>query len=327
VKVLVTGGNGFIGSRLAAALVARGDTVRVLHRANSRLVALEGLPVTHCIGDVLEADSVARAVAGCTLVFHVAAISSYWREGRELVYRVNVDGTRNVMDACLAAGVARVVHTSSVAAIGLPAEGTLGTEDMSFDAFSATWPYADSKRLAEQEVNRAVARGLSAVVVNPAVVIGAGDHNLISGSMIVALARHSLPAVPPGGICFADVDAIVEGHLRAAEIGRTGERYILGGENLTFHQTVAIIARVVGRQRPRWTLPARLLRPTAAAVDAYNRLSSRPPIVNGQQILLSGRHLYYDTSKALRELDYPLLPIAGAIEKAYCWYREHGYLS
>ncbi|HEY3228882.1 MAG TPA: NAD-dependent epimerase/dehydratase family protein, partial [Roseiflexaceae bacterium] len=227
-KVLVTGGTGFLGANLVAALLERGDAVRVLRRANSSLIALDGLPVEHVIGDILEPDAVARAVAGCDLVFHVAALASYWRARRDQVYRVNVEGTRIVMDACSRAGVPRVVHTSSVAAVGIPPPGTVGDETTPFDALSATFAYADSKHRAEAEVQNAVARGLDVVIVNPASVFGAGDHYLNTGRIVIEYGRGRIPVVPPGGMCVVDVDAVVRGHLLAAERGRAGERYILG---------------------------------------------------------------------------------------------------
>jgi dihydroflavonol-4-reductase len=327
VRVLVTGGSGFVGSRLAAALVGRGDAVRVLHRVNSSLAALQGLPVEHVVGDILDPAAVARATVSCDLVFHVAAISSYWRARRQQIYQVNVDGTRTVMEACLRARVGRVVHTSSVAAVGLVPDGTTANEQTSFDPASAAWPYADSKHLAETEVYRATDRGLQAVIVNPAVVIGAGDHYLVSSSMVLELARHRIPAVPPGGVCVADVDAVVQGHIAAAKRGRVGERYILGGENLSYRQVAAIITSVAGRPAPRRTIPRWLLPPAAVAVETYNRIGQRPPIVSGQQIRFSALNLFFDSSKAVRELSYPLLPFQGAAEKAYGWYREHGYLA
>jgi len=275
----------------------------------------------------LEPEAVARAVAGCDLVFHVAAISSYWRAQREQVYRVNVEGTRVVMEACLRAGVPRVVHTSSLAAVGIPPDGALATEETPFDALSATFAYADSKHRAEAEVQKAVACGLQAVIVNPAVVIGAGDHYLISSSMIVEFARGRMIAVPPGGMAVADVDAIVQGHLAAAARGRVGQRYILGGENLTHRQVGHILAEVTGRPAPRLVLPRRLLGPAAAIVDLFNRINPRPPIVSGEQIRLGAVNFFCDSSKAVRELDYPLMPFRGAAEKAYRWYKEHGYLT
>jgi dihydroflavonol-4-reductase len=327
VKALVTGSSGFIGSRLAAALVGQGAEVRALHRAGSRLDALDGLPVRHFIGDVLDVDGLRRAMAGCDVVFHVAAVASYWRATADEVYRVNVDGTRHVLAACRDAGVGRLVYTSSVAAVGIPPEGTIANEEHAFDAFSAHWPYSDSKRLAEDEVRRAVAAGQWAVIVNPAVVMGAGDHYLISGSMIVESARRQIPFCPPGGLCLADVDAVVQGHLRAAALGRPGERYILGGENLTFCEMLTVISQVTGRRPPRLTIPPWTIAPIANAVEAYNRVSGRTPLLNGVQVRLSRRHLYYDSSKAVRQLAYPIMPFAAAAEKAYRWYGEHGFLN
>ncbi len=324
-NILVTGATGFIGSQLTHALVGQGNHVRVLRRANSKTLMLDGLPVEHVFGDILQAEAVDQAVAGCDLVFHVAGLSSYWRAQRDQIYRVNVEGTRVVMDACLRAGVPRVVHTSSVAAIGVRRDAP-ADENTPFDAFSATWAYADSKHRAELEVHRAVERGLNAVIVNPAAVIGPGDHYLISSSMVVEFARRPIPAVPRGGVCLADVDAVVQGHLRAAERGRTGERYILGGENLTNLEVAATICDIAGRRPPRWTIPGWMLGPAALAVDAINRISPRPPIVSGEQLRLDAYNVFYDCSKAVRDLDYPLLPFRGAAERAYRWYQEHGYL-
>jgi dihydroflavonol-4-reductase len=325
-KVLVTGGTGFLGANLAAALVARGDDVRVLRRAGSSLVALGGLPVEHAIGDIADPDAVARAVAGRELVFHAAAIASYWRSRRGEIYRANVEGTRIVMAACLAAGVARVVHTSSVAAVGVPPRGAVADEATPFDAFSATLAYADSKHHAEAEVRSAVARGLDTVIVNPASVFGAGDHYLNTGRIVIEYGRGRLPVVPPGGMCVVDVDAVVQGHLLAAARARAGERYILGGENLSHRQIAATIAQVAGVRAPRLVVPRALLGPAAVAVDVFNRVSPWPPLINGEQVRLSGIDFYFDSNKAVRELGYPLLPFRGAIEKSYRWYQAHGYL-
>ncbi len=325
-KALVTGATGFVGGQLAAELTRRGQTVRVLRRESSSLAGLAGLDVEEVVGDILDPDAVARAVAGCDVVYHVAAVSSYWRARAAQVYQVNGGGTRIVVDACLRAGVQRLVHTSSVAAIGLPHDGRLADEETPFDPQMAQFAYGHSKHLAEQEVQRGVAQGLPAVIVNPAVVIGPGDHYMISGSIIVELARRALPAVPPGGVCMADVDAVVAGHIAAAERGRVGERYILGGENLTYREIAAIVAQIVGRQAPRLTLPRWSLLAAAAAVGVYNRLSTRPPVVSSDQIRLSVYNAFFSSEKARRELDYPILPFRAAATRAYRWYAEHGYL-
>jgi dihydroflavonol-4-reductase len=325
-KVLVTGGTGFLGANLAAALVARGDQVRVLRRASSSLLALEGLPIEHAIGDITQPDIVERAVEGCDLVFHAAAIAAYWRAKPGWIYHVNVEGTRLVMQACLRAGVPRVVHTSSVAAVGVAPGGAVADETTPFDAFSASFAYADSKHRAEAVVRDAVARGLNAVIVNPASVFGAGDHYLNTGRIVVEYGRGRIPVVPPGGMCVVDVDAVTQGHLLAAERGRAGERYILGGENLSHHQIAATIAAVAGVRAPELMVPRGLLGPSAIIVDALSRISPWPSPINGEQLRLSGVDFYFDSGKAVRELGYPIMPFQRAVEKAYRWYREHGYL-
>jgi dihydroflavonol-4-reductase len=326
--VLVTGGSGFIGSQLVAALRRRGDQVRILRRAHSSLLGLEGLPdVEHVIGDLSEPEAVAQAVRCCDLVFHVAALSSYWRAQRQQIYRVNVDGTRAVMEACLQARVSRVVFTSSVAAIGIRPDGKPADETTAFDRISASLAYADSKHQAEKVVQRLVKLGLDAVIVNPAAVFGPGDHYQISGSILVATAQKRLPVVPPGGLCVADIDAVVHGHLAAAERGRTGERYILGGENLTHRTVTTVICEVVGRTPPRWTIPGWSLAPAAVGIDLFNRIHPGPPKLSGDQARLSAVNFFFDSSKAQRELDYPLLPFRGAVERAYAWYKAHGYIT
>lgn len=325
-KVLVTGATGFVGSQLAAALVRQGHEVRVLRRKTSSTIALEGLDLEHVYGDILEPETVQAAVQGCERVFHVAALSSYWRAKAQEVYRVNVEGTRIVMDACLKAGTPRVVHTSSAAAIGVRRDGRPADETQPFNPHEKTFAYAHSKHLAEQEVLKATKRGLQAVIVNPAAVVGPGDHNLITGSMIVEMAKRSLPGCPSGGVCMVDIAAVVEGHLAAAERGQVGERYILGGENLTYRQITDIIADIVGRRAPAWTIPSWIMPPAAVALDLLNRFVPRP-IASGDQLRLSAHKAFFDSGKAVAELGYRLLPFRGAAERAYRWYLEHGYLS
>ena len=325
-KVLVTGATGFVGSQVAAALVRQGHDVRALLRRTSNTVALDGQPVEHIYGDILDPDAVNAAVRGCERVFHVAAVSSYWRAHAADVYRVNVEGTRVVMDACLRAGVPRVVHTSSAAAIGMRRDGQPSDETQLFDPREKRFAYAHSKHLAEEEVFKAIKLGLPAVIVNPAAVIGPGDHNLISGSMIVEMAKRPLPACPPGGLCMVDVDAVVEGHLAAAQRGRPGERYILGGENLTYREITAIISDIVGCRAPGWTVPAWVLPPAAVVLDTVNRLVSRP-IASGDQLRTSARSVFFSSDKAVAELGFSILPFRRAAERAYSWYLEKGYLS
>jgi dihydroflavonol-4-reductase len=325
-KALVTGATGFVGSNVAAALAARGDQVRVLRRSTSRLDALAGLPVEYVTGDILEPDTLPTAMQGCDAIFHVAAMSQYWRSDRETLYRVNVDGTRHVMQAALAAGVRRVVHTSSVAALGVPPRGVLADEAQVFPPELSWFAYGHSKYLAELEVQRAVAQGLPAVIVNPAIVLGPRDLNFVSGSLIRASVKGQLRVVPPGGSNLVHVADVVAGHLAAAERGQVGERYILGGENLSHWAAAMAIAEVTGGARPRLILPRWALPPIAGLVDAFNALSRRPPLVTGYQIRLGGEDIFVNSGKAIRELELPQTPFRQAAADAYAWYRAQGWL-
>ena len=325
-KILVTGATGFIGSNIAAALTARGDHVRVLRRSTSQLDALDGVPVEYITGEILDVDSLVGAMQGRDLVFHVAAMSQYWRMDKETVYRVNVEGTRNFMQAALAAGVERVVHTSSVAALGYPPRGRLADESQPFPPELTWWAYGHSKYLAELEVSKAVEQGLSAVIVNPTIVIGPRDVNFISGSLIRASAKSQLRVVPPGGSNLIHVDDVVSGHLAAAERGRVGERYILGSENLWHWDAALTLASITGGSRPWFVLPHWSLPVLARLIDAFNAINPKPPLLAGEQILLGGETFYVDNSKAVRELGLPQNPFRQAAADAYEWYREHGLL-
>jgi dihydroflavonol-4-reductase len=325
-KTLVTGATGFVGSNVAAGLAARGDQVRVLRRNTSRLDALEKVPVEYVTGDILEPDSLATAMQGCEVVYHVAATSQYWRSSEETIYRVNVEGTRNVMQAALTARVERVVHTSSVAALGYPPRGTLADESQVFPPELSWWAYGHSKYLAELEVQKAVTQGLPAVIVSPTIIIGPRDVNFVSGSLIRASVKGQLRLVPPGGSNVVHVGDVVAGQLAAAERGCVGERYILGGENLSHWETAMIMAEVTQGARPLLVLPHWSLGPIARLVDVFNALSRRPPLVTGYQIRLGGESFYVDNSKAVRELGLPQTPFRQAAADAYAWYREHKLL-
>jgi len=325
-KVLVTGGTGFIGANLVAALVQRGDSVRILRRKTSKLTAIQGLECEQFIGEILDPETVSKAIDGCDTVFHLAALVAYWRAKTDEVYRVNTEGTRVVMDTCLRKQVQQVVYTSSVSAIGIPKPGTLANEETPFDPVSSQITYADSKRLAETHVRCAVEKGLNAVIVNPAQVVGPGDHGMYMGNVVQSSKRGTVLAVPSGGICMVDVQAVVEGLLAAAEKGRSGERYILGGENLSYMEIGKVLATLVGKRPPRYELPTWFLKPAAGAVDTYNRVTRRPATICGEHVRLGAEFLYYDSSKAIAELDYSIRPFSEALKKAYEWYIAKGYI-
>ncbi len=324
--VLVTGATGCVGANVVAALLERGYRVRALRRATSVLDALAGLDPDFAVGDVLDLPSLIAAMRGCALVCHVAAVSDYWRTSPERIYQINVEGTRNVLAAAQEAHVERLVFTSSVGALGLPQPGCLLDESATFNLPPCRFVYGHSKHLAEQAVQEAVARGLDAVIVSPAGVMGARDVHFISGSLLRAVQRGWAWLAPPGGMNWVDAETVGLGHVLAAERGRVGERYILGGENLSHRTALAIVATVVGGRRPLATIPRPLMGLVALLTDGVNAIKPGTPLFSGEQARLSAADIYCDCRKARQELGLSAVPFRVAVERAYAWYRAHGYL-
>jgi dihydroflavonol-4-reductase len=326
ITALITGGTGFVGSHVVRALTEAGYTARVLHRASSKLEALAGLAYESALGDILDEAALRAACAGCQWVFHVAAVADYWRADKSRMFEANVEGTRRVLRAAQGAGVRRVVFTSSAAAVGLRADGQPADESVAFNLLPEQFPYAHSKVLAEQVVAEAVAAGQEVVILNPVVVMGPGDLNLISGTYIMQVKRLGrLVPVTSGGIAVIDVRDVARLHLAAAEHGRVGERYLLGAANYTHREWLSLIADVVGVGRPFFPVPNMLLPPGAALIDAARRLGIQTP-VDANQVRLGGRHLYFDCRKAWTELGAPQVDMRQSLRDTYAWYRAHGYL-
>ncbi len=326
-RALVTGATGCVGANIVEALLARGYAVRALRRTTSELDALAGLDPEYATGDVLDEASLRAAMAGCELVFHAAAVSQYWRNGPEAIYAANVAGTRNVLRAALAQGVQRVVFTSSVAALGVPTRrGQVLDETATFNLRPAQFHYGHSKVLAEAEAQRAVAEGLDVVIVNPVSVIGQRDVHFVGGEILWTAKRGLLVAAPPGGMGIVSAQATGEGHVLAAERGRTGERYILNGENVSHRTLMALAAKVAGVRPPCITIPRVLMTPLAALVDVLNRVRRATPLVDGSQLHLSARDMYFDGSKAERELGFVGGAAQASVAEAWGWYCEHGLL-
>jgi dihydroflavonol-4-reductase len=326
ITALVTGGTGFVGSHVARALLARGYRVRILRRPTSRLELVADLDCEHAIGDVLDTDSLLAAMQGVTWVFHVAAVADYWRNDPARIYRVNVDGTRNVLRAAQACGVRRVIVTSSAAAVGHRSDLRSVDESVRFNWDPRLTPYGHSKFLAEVEVHRAIYGGLDCVILNPAVIIGPGDLNQISSSVVLEMARgHVPPFVPPGGVTVIDVRDVAAAHVAAAERGRTGERYLLGAVDLTHKAWLRLTAEAVGRRMTPIVLPAWLVWPLAWVADLLRRVGIAVPI-EGNQLRLSTRMMFFNCQKAWRELGVPQIAIWQSLRDTYEWYKAHGEL-
>lgn len=330
-KALVTGSTGFLGSHLVEGLTQAGHQVRALFRNTSRLDALQGLDYQAAIGDLLDPASLQAALAGVEWVFHPAAVADYWKKGQDVLYRVNVEGTRNVLDAALQAGVKRVVFTSSAGALGLGCAcqdpQTRIDESYLFDLPPKHFPYGHSKHLAQGIVAEYVAQGLDVVTVNPVIILGPRDLNFISGSLIKEVYRRRVPFIPPGGNAYVDVTDVVSGQIAAAERGRAGERYILGAVNLRHQEAMWTVAEVVGVRLRRPRLPRWALRPLAGAVDAFNAVWPGTPPVDGNQIRLSGCYLYFDWNKAERELGWrACVSFAQMVRRTFEWYKQNACL-
>jgi dihydroflavonol-4-reductase len=324
---LVTGATGFVGSAVARALLARGHRVRVLARPNSDRRNLAGLAVEIAEGAMEDPRSLARAVAGCRYVYHVAADYRIWVPDPAPMFRANVDGTRDLLTAALEAGAERVVYTSSVATLGLVPGGSADEETPS-SLDDMIGPYKRSKFAAE-EVARELARkrGLPVVIVNPSTPVGPGDIKPTpTGRLIVEAARGQMPAFVDTGLNIVHVDDVAEGHLAAAENGRIGERYILGGENMALAEILAEVAQAAGRRPPRLQVPHSVLFPVAVGAELAARVTGREPFITLDGVRMSRKKMYFSSEKASRELGYRSRPAREAIADAVGWFRDNGYL-
>ncbi len=318
-KILVTGSTGFIGSHLCRALAERGHTVRAFHRQASSLRALEGLEIEHAIGDLTQPDSLVEAMKGVEVVFHTAAQMSNRQPGKQ--YAVTVEGTRSVAQAALRAGVKRLIHTSSVAALGVPETDhpTLLNEDHTWNFPAEHYPYGYAKYLAELEIQKAVAQGLDVVTVNPSLVMGPGDYYRQSSSVLVLVAQRKLTLAVEGGINVIHIEDVTAGHIAALEHGKSGQRYILGGENMTLLAMLQTAARAAGVPPISLVIPAPVMRAAAGPASLFSNFINLP--VSSELLYLAGKHFYYDTHKATSALHLNAPRSAEeAIRDALAWF-------
>ena len=319
----VTGASGFVGANLARALLDRGWRVRALVRGDAP--SLGGLDVERVAGDLF-APALAEAMRGCDALFHVAATYSLWRRDRGAVMRANVDGTRSVLAAARAAGVPRTVHTSSVAAIGARDDGAPAGEAYQSAPGRLIGAYKRSKYLAEQEVRRAVEAGQDVVIVNPTTPVGPWDAKPTpTGEIVVRFLTGRMPAYVDTGLNVIDVRDVAAGHILAYERGATGERYILGHENLTLHALLDRLAAITGRRAPRLRLPRVLPLAYAALGEYVLAPAGIRPDVSLDSVRMAKQRMYYTAAKAVRELGLPQSPVTDALADAVTWFHDHGY--
>lgn len=327
-RCLVTGASGFIGSNLVKALIKKGYQVRALVRNDSNCLNLKNLNIETLYGDLLDYASLESALKGCTFLFHTAAHYSFWDASKDLIYKVNVDGTRNILNAALKTRVKKVVYTSTVGCIGISKNGTPGNEETPMDLSTLSNSYKHSKYLAEREAIKFFEGGLPVVIVNPSTPIGPGDIKPTpSGKIIVDFLNRKIPAYIETGLNLIDVRDCAMGHILALEKGKPGERYILGNQNLSFREILFLLEEITGLKAPRLKLPY-----SFALIAAYvnelisDYITKSPPKIPLAGVRMAKYLMHFDSSKAVKELGLPTNPIKKALEDAVIWYRENGYV-
>ena len=327
-RVLVSGANGFVGSAVVRALLRRGYPVRALARASSDTTNLEGLDVEIVRGDLLDSPSLEHALENCEGLFHVAANYRLWARDPREIRMSNVRGTHNILLAARRCGVRRIVHTSSVATLGLHHDGTPSDEDTPVRLDDMIGAYKRSKFLSEALVQRCARAGTDIVIVNPAAPIGPRDRKPTpTGRMILDAARGRMPAFVDTGLCVVHVDDVAEGHVLAYERGQRGRRYVLGGENMSLQSILGTVAHLTGRHTPWLKLPHTAVLPVAYVAEAWARMTGVAPNVTVDGVKLARHRMYFSSRRAETELGYSARPAREALADAIQWFRANGYCS
>jgi len=326
-STLVTGGNGFIGGALLRLLSQRGERVRALVRKESDRSNLADLPVEVVIGDLRRRNSLREALQGCRRLYHVAALYALWVPDPREMYETNVQGTVSLLEEAGRAGLERIVYTSTVGALGLSQDGKPANEETPVLPEFLCGDYKKSKYQAQQEVLRLSREGLPVVIVNPSTPVGPGDVKPTpTGQMILDFLKGKMWAYLDTGLNLIDVEDVAAGHLLAMERGKIGEKYILGNENLTLQQIFETLGQIAGMKPPRIRAPQGLVLPLAYLNEwVADHLTRRTPQIPVAAVKMARYRMFFDASKAVRELGLPQRPVRQALERAVCWFLEHGY--
>jgi len=326
-KAFVTGATGFVGSHVARALAEQGADLRLLVRPTSPTANIEGLRGDRVVGDLCDLESLKSAMAGCDVVFHVAADYRLWARDPREMYRSNVEGTRNVIQAAQLASVRRVVYTSSVSTMGFTRNGHLAHEDSPVNLREMIGHYKKSKFQAESLALEAGRNGAAVIVVNPTTPVGERDIKPTpTGRIIVDFLKRKFPAYVDTGLNLVDVKECARGHVTAMEKGKPGERYVLGGENLSLKQILDKLAAITGLPSPRVKLPYAIALATGVVDTAIRGvLLRREPRVTIDAVRMGRKKMFVSSAKAERELGWQIVPVDNALRRAVEWFREYRY--
>lgn len=326
-KKLVTGSTGFIGSAIVRELIKDGEEVKVLIRQTSDTRNIDKLNVEKAYGDIRDGDSMKKALKDCDTLYFTAAYFAHWAPNPELLYDVNVGGTKASLKAALEAGVEKVVYTSTNNAIAASGP-TLANEEKAFNYWKSGDHYSMSKYIAENEARIFVTRGLPVVMVNPTLVIGTHDIKPSpSGQMMIDVVKQKMPGYIDGGINIIDVEDVARGHILAAKKGRVGERYLFGNKNMTVSSYFNLIADVAGVKPPSIKIPYHLALLLGHVFELGASITKKPPVVTASEVRIGRMTEWYDCAKAVNELGLPQTPIDVTIKKALNWFGENGYLT
>ncbi|MBI1307936.1 MAG: NAD-dependent epimerase/dehydratase family protein [Bacteroidetes bacterium] len=325
-KVFVTGADGLLGNNLVRLLLKKKYSVKIFLQSGKPLGYLSDLPIEVSHGDILNKGEISRAVKGCDVVIHAAALTNTWPTQGEIYYHVNVDGTRNVVEAAKEHGVKRFIHVGTSNSFGAGTTEDPGNELKPFVADKYKLDYITSKYKAQEYLLEEVAKGFPALIVNPTFMIGPYDVKPSSGKMIISVARGQVPGYSKGGRNFVYVNDVAAAIVNAIHKGRIGEGYVLGNANLSYKEMFEKIAGIVGEKAPKLKMPPVLVNSYGRISGWMGTLRGKEPVINYPLAVISNEQHFYDCSKAVNELDMPQTPVEDAIREAVKWFNKEGYL-
>jgi len=326
-KTFITGATGFIGASIVRELLKDGREVRALVRKGSDTSNLTGLDLEFWQGDLRDHAGLKQGLKGCDVLYHAAADYRLWTRDPAEMYRINVDGTTAILEAALDNGLSRVVYTSSVGTLGNPGDGTPGSEDTPVSHADMVGHYKKSKFLAERAAEGFVARGLPLVIVNPSTPVGPLDIKPTpTGKIIVDFLNRRMPAYLDTGLNIIAVEDCARGHVLAEQKGAIGRKYILGNANLTLREIFAILVEVTGLSAPKWRLPYMPILLAAYVNEGFSRITGREPLIPLAGVQMAAKFMYFDQSRAVRDLGLPQTPVREALQRSVEWLRQNGYV-